>query len=697
MRLRRTALLAFLTGTVLLGSCTSNTKPQPPPTPVITGLFPSSITAGSQMFTIFISGNGFITKPPTQVFWNGSMRTSVLNSTTGQLAVVILTSDVATSGIAAVTVSNPEPGGPSLAATFTIDSVQNGTPLIASLSPMSASPKSGAFTLTVNGSNFVPAVVVNGVTQIAGSTVAWNTSPLPTAFVNANQLTASVPASNIASPGFASVSVYNTTPGDTQLFSPAVDFTFGANGAAFPRVASVSAIRGPADGASAAPASSADGRYVAFFSEAKNLVTQATHGNIFVRDTCIGSTECTANTSAVDLAPDGNAPNAAAGKHVAISADGRFVVFESKATNLVSDLQTVSPVASGRATNLYVRDLCAGANAPSGCVPHTEALLVNPAGELASGRDSGFASISGDGRFVAFVSSAANLVAEQPGWGSRIFVRDTCAGPTAVKACAPRTEEIPIDAEYVAGGFRRGGPAISEDGRYVAFTARKANSTAGTGRDLDQVLLYDTCSGANIPAACVPSTVKISVSPDGQPGNGKSEAPRLSGDGRFVVFQSAASNLVAEPSKSKASVFMRDTCLGATAPDGCTPSTALLSSQAVTGVAANSDAFTPWISASGQYVSFISGTSASAKRGSNVEKYLFARDTCLGATSPCAPRTIAVAAPANASQTTTLRVDQLFPVPIVSNGRLAVFLTASPLTTEPTSGYGDVVLALTSF
>jgi len=697
MRLRWTALLALITGTVLLGSCTSNTKPQPPPTPVISGLFPSSITAGSQMFTIFISGNGFITKPPSQVFWNGSMRTSVLNTTTGQLAVVILASDVATSGMAAVIVSNPEPGGPSLAATFTIDSVQDGTPLISSLSPMSASPKSGAFTLTVNGSNFVPPVIVNGTTQTPGSTVAWNTSPLPTTFVSANQLTASVPASNIASPGFASVSVYNTTPGDTQLFSPAVDFTFGTNGAAFPRVASVSATRGPADGASAAPASSADGRYVAFFSEAKNLVTQAARGNIFVRDTCIGATECTENTSSVDLAADGDAPNAAAGKHVAMSADGRFVVFESKATNLVSGLQNESRVASSRATRLYVRDLCAGASAPSGCVQHTEALSVNVTGELASGGDSGFASVSDDGRFIAFVSSAANLVAGQEGSGPQIFVRDTCAGPTAAKACVPRTEEIPTDAGYVISGSRRGRPSISADGRYVAFTAREVNSTPQAGRDLDQVLLYDTCLGSNTPAACAPSAVEVSVSLAGQSGNGKSESPWLSGDGRFVVFQSTASNLVTEPSKSKTSVFLRDTCLGATASDGCTPSTALIGSQAVAGGAANSDAFVPWISASGRYVSFISGTSASAKRGSNVEKYLFARDTCFGVTSPCARRTIAIATPANASQTTTLRVDQLFPVPIVSNGCLATFLTTSPITTAPTSGYGDVVLTLTSF
>jgi hypothetical protein len=696
MRLRWTALLALITGAVLLGSCSSSTNSQPPPTPVITGLFPSSITAGSQMFSIFISGNGFITNPPSQVFWNGSMRTSVLNTTTGQLAVVILASDVATSGIAAITVSNPEPGGPSLAATFTIDSVQNGTPLISSLSPMSVSPKSGAFTLTVNGSNFVPPVIVNGTTQTPGSTVAWNTSPLPTTFVNANQLTASVPASNIASPGFASVSVYNTTPGDTQLYSPSVDFTFGTNGAAFPRVASVSATRGPADGTNGAPASSADGRYVAFYSEAKNLVGQAAHGNIFVRDTCIGATACTESTSSVDLAADGDAPNAAAGKHVAMSADGRFVVFESKATNLVFGFQSGSAPATGHTMNLFVRDLCAGAYTPSGCSTHTEAVSINASGELAGVDDRSYASMSSDGRFIAFVSSAANLVAGQTGSGSQVYVRDTCAGPTARKSCVARTEEVPIDEKYLAGGSQSESPAISANGRYVAFIVWGARSIPGASHRPPQVLLRDTCMGSDVPAACGPSTTEVSVSSAGEPGDAASNAPSVSGDGRFVVFQSNASNLGTEGTKSKTNIFLRDTCLGATAPDGCAPSTTLIGAQSA-GVATDSDAFAPWISASGRYISFISGVSTTAKHRHFFEAYLFVRDTCVGATTSCTARTVTVAAPVNGSQATTLHVDQFLPVPVVANGHVAVFSSTSPIPTAPTRGLGDVVLTLTSF
>jgi Tol biopolymer transport system component len=619
------------------------------------------------------------------------MRTSVLNTTTEQLAVTIMASDVAIAGIGAITVSNPEPGGPSLAATFVVNGLQNGTPSITSLSPTSVSPGSGTFVLTVNGSDFVTPVVVNGVTQIAGSTVAWNSAPLTTTFVSSTQLTASVPGSNIASPGFASISVYNTTPGDTQLYSPSVDFNYMASGSAFPKVASVSATSGAADGASAAPAISTDGRYVAFFSTARNIVAHGAHGNIFVRDTCMGATGCTAKTIAVDLAPDGSAPNAAADNQVAISADGRFVAFESKATNVVSGLR-YSSESSASTTNLFVRDLCNGANAPSGCRTHTEAVSVDASGELASGGNSRFASISADGRFIAFASSSANLVAGQTGTGSQVFVRDTCSGPTAAKSCVARTDQIPIDAQYAASGSEGESPSISADGRYVAFVVFGTNSSS----EPFQVLLHDTCAGANVPASCVSSTVEISVSSTNKPADGQSGTPVVNGDGRFVVFQSSASNLVAETLKSKTNVFLRDTCLGATASDGCTPATTLVGPETA-GVSTNSDAFAPWISSSGRYISFISGISMSAKRQYSVKTYLFVRETCFGVTSSCTARTVAVATPANASRTPALSVDQFSPVPIISNGRVAAFSSTSPLPTVPTSGYGDVVLTLTTF
>ena len=685
MRLRCTAVAALLALSIVLGSCGSGST-QPPPTPVITGLFPSSITAGSQAFTLFVSGNGFVTSPPSQVFWNGSMRTSTVNKVTLQISVSILATDVASAGLAAVTVTNPEPGGPSLAATFTINAVQNGGPLITSLSPANAVPGSGAFTLTVNGSNFVAATL-----QTPGSTIAWNSAPLVTTFVSSTSLTASVPASDIATPGSASVSVFNTTPGGTQTFSPAVNFTFMSGNAAFPMVASVNASGGPADGASAAPAISADGRFVAFFSKARNLVAQGAQGNIFVRDTCLGAGACTSKTTAVDLAPDGSSPNAEAGNQVAMSADGRFVVFESAATNLVSGQQGASP---GRAMNLFVRDLCTGVNAPSGCAPFTEAVSVSASGELAIAGDSAYASISADGRFIAFASSAANLVEGQTGSGSQIFVRDTCAGLTAGKSCVARTMEIPIEAKYQGNGAEGVTPAISADGRYIAFVAGGVKSEAVRPA---QILLRDTCLGSNVPAVCTPSTTEISISAAGLFGDGQSGAPSVSGDGRFVVFQSSASNLMAEASGPGTNVFLRDTCLGATASDGCTSSTTLIGAETV-GITTNSHAFAPWISASGRYISFISGMSANAKREHFVETFLFVRDTCFGVTNAaCAARTVAVGAPVNSSQTPALRVDQFLPVPVISNGRVAAFTSTSPVSTAPVGGHGDVLLTLTSF
>jgi hypothetical protein len=170
----------------------------------------------------------------------------------------------------------------------------------------------------------------------------------------------------------------------------------------------------------------------------------------------------------------------------------------------------------------------------------------------------------------------------------------------------------------------------------------------------------------------------------------------VSGDGRFTVFQSSATNLVAEASKSETNIFLRDTCLGVTASDGCTPSTILIGPETA-GVATNSPAFAPWISASGRYISFISGISTRANGQDSVEGFLFVRDTCFGVTSPCTARTLAVAAPANSSQAPTLDVDQFLPVPIVSNGRVAAFSSMSPVSTAPVSGYGDVLLTLTSF
>src|SRR5579863_10599411 len=103
MRLRWTAFGVVAVLTILTSSCSSSNglsvaPGQPNPTPIITGLFPSSVTAGSQSFTMYIGGTGFIdgSTGTSTAFWNGSARSASVNLNTGQMAITVLASDVAT-------------------------------------------------------------------------------------------------------------------------------------------------------------------------------------------------------------------------------------------------------------------------------------------------------------------------------------------------------------------------------------------------------------------------------------------------------------------------------------------------------------------------------------------------------------------------------------------------------------------------
>ena len=185
------------------------------PVPVLTTIAPSSAAAGSPQFTMTLTGTAFISTSVAR--WNGvDLATTFVSAT--QLTAVAPAADVATVGTASVTVFNPvgvaqvvsakvhaHGGGPSgqtsNALTFTINAA-NPTPVLTSLSPSSASAGGAAFTLTVTGSGFV-----------SGAIVQWNGMSLVTTFVSATQLTAVVPAGDIAAAGTASVTIFNPTPG----------------------------------------------------------------------------------------------------------------------------------------------------------------------------------------------------------------------------------------------------------------------------------------------------------------------------------------------------------------------------------------------------------------------------------------------------------------------------------------------------
>lgn len=206
------------------------------PVPTLSSINPTSVTAGSAAFTLTATGSNFVAS--SKVRWNGADLTTNFVSAT-QLTASVPASLVTAAGTAQVTVFTPTPGGGvSAAQTFTITQAQNPSPTLTSINPTSATAGGAGFTLTANGANF-----------LASSTVRWNGSNLVTSFVSATQLTASVPASLIASAGTAQVTVFNPAPGGGT--SSVVSFTVNpAQGNPVPTVTTLNPSAVLAGGAS---------------------------------------------------------------------------------------------------------------------------------------------------------------------------------------------------------------------------------------------------------------------------------------------------------------------------------------------------------------------------------------------------------------------------------------------------------------
>ena len=195
-------------------SLTLTINPAPNPVPVLTSLLPASATAGGPAFTLSVRGANFVSGSVVQ--WNGSNRvTTLVNST--QVTASILAGDIAAAGAIAITVFSPAPGGgTSNALTFTVTPpAPNPVPVLSSLSPATALSGGADFTLTANGSNFVP-----------GASVQWNGSNRATTFISNTQLSAVILAADIAKPGNFQVTVFNPPPAGGA--SNALTFTITA-------------------------------------------------------------------------------------------------------------------------------------------------------------------------------------------------------------------------------------------------------------------------------------------------------------------------------------------------------------------------------------------------------------------------------------------------------------------------------------
>jgi len=220
-------------------------------------------------------------------------------------------------------------------------------------------------------------------------------------------------------------------------------------------------------------------------------------------------------------------------------------------------------------------------------------VSISTAGAEASGDDSAISgpSLSPDGRFVAFRSRASNLVSGDTNNASDVFVRDRVLNTTEIVSVATGSAQLSgsFDDNLRLGNRLSRAPSLSIDGRFVAFESNATNLTANdTNNDAD-VFVRDRQ---------LDTTEIVSAGIGGAPGNGISSSPHLSADGRFVAFDSQADNLVAGDANGHFDVFVRDRQLGTTERV----------SVATGGAEANGDSFQSWISGDGRFVVFLTNS-----------------------------------------------------------------------------------------
>jgi Tol biopolymer transport system component len=306
------------------------------------------------------------------------------------------------------------------------------------------------------------------------------------------------------------------------------------------------------DDDSSGPSISADGRYVAFESFATNLVPGDTNAvsDVFVHDRQTGQTALVSVDSAgVQGNGDSFSPS--------ISADGRYVAFESFATDLV-------PGDTNAVFDVFVHDRLTG---------QTTRVSVDSSGSEGEG-DSYSASISADGRYVAFTSDAPNLVPGDTNVASDVFVHDRLTGLTA---------RASVESAGNQGNSDSFEPSISGDGLYVAFTSLASNLVTSDNNDVLDVFVRDRQSG---------TTTRVSVDNTGNQGDGDSYGPSISADGRYVAFQSFATDLVPGDNNSAFDVYVRDR------QSGLTTRVSVDSS----GSQGDGDSYSPSISGNGRFV-----------------------------------------------------------------------------------------------
>jgi len=382
---------------------------------------------------------------------------------------------------------------------------------------------------------------------------------------------------------------------------------------------------------------SADGRFVVFASDASNLVPGDTNG---FSDVFVRDRQ-TGTTERVSVSTDGREGNDHSGiSGVAISADGRYVAFDSSAGNLIVESDSAGQSA------VFLRDRDAGT---------TVQVSVGTGGGPANGGSWG-PSISADGRYVAFVSAASDLVAGDTNNAHDIFVRDLQTGTTQRVSLTAADQQTDGDSWDCA---------ISGDGRYVAFQSSADDLVSGDTNGQDDIFVRDLQAG---------TTERVSVSNNEYQSNAGSYGPSISADGRYVAFPSDASNLVVSDTNGRRDAFVRDR----------QAETTVRVSVSSSGAQGNLSSGSRAISADGRYVAFLSYASNLVPGDTNGIEDVFVRDLQTGTTH----RVNTSASGAQANGATWMGAA------LSADGRYVTFESdASNLVSGDTNGGGDVFIA----
>lgn len=329
---------------------------------------------------------------------------------------------------------------------------------------------------------------------------------------------------------------------------------------------------------------SSDGRYVTFSDASSNLVPGDTNlwPDVFVRDLEAGTTQRISVSSAGAQANNES-------RYPTISADGRFVAFDSRASTLVTG-------DTNNTWDVFVRDRQTGT---------TTRVSVATGGAQANGSSTN-ASISDDGRFVAFGSLASNLIAGDSNGTSDVFVRDRQTGTT---------ELVSVGSAGAQGNGASSNPSISSDGRYVAFSSDATNLVGADTNGVRDVFVRDRLLG---------TTERVNVGSQGTEATsaGFLDFASISGDGRFVTFSSTAPNLVPDDTNGVSDVFVRDRVAGTT--ERASLSSADAQGELTSSVSA--------LSADGRFVAFFSNAAFLVPGDENGSEDLFVRDRRTGVT-----------------------------------------------------------------